>query len=56
MGPKNLTTCQEKREKFPNVLLLSEGRDPTGNSFEKMISQWGQIVMNAHPSPLVFDS
>ena len=55
MGPENPTTCQEKREKFPDISLLSEGRDHAENSFEKMIFQWGQMSIHAHLSPLVFE-
>ncbi|HKF37802.1 MAG TPA: hypothetical protein VKB35_12985, partial [Ktedonobacteraceae bacterium] len=56
MGPENPTMCQEKRERsFQTFLCSPAGRDHAGNSFEKMIYQWGQISIHDNLSPLVFD-
>jgi len=51
--PDNVS--RKKREVSKCSSSLSERRDPAGNSFEKMISQWGQMSLHDDLSPLAFD-
>jgi hypothetical protein len=52
---KTNNVSRKKREVSNCFSSLSEGRDSTGNSFGKMISQGGQISSHDDLSPLVFE-